>query len=285
MPQPLASIQILARQPTGVSPPYKPDTGTPTQSQMVSPRLYKSSQAYDFFLRSMGFENGINRFLQDLEVELPAGIRILDAGCGTGLLGLHFLNRIPSSTLLSTDLQPNFLRATLAKAAKRQLPADRLAVATADISTPQDIHLMTKAATTEHMNSSDLASADPQQSSAATHDDEFEPTSTLNDGIFGLICVGAVVGYANDTEASLRQLSRLLAPGGVLLNLEMSQSLTGRFVSHRYHYRNLSHARICQILEDSDCHVTTQCLRLRHLPAKLTRTAIIAKRNIASNQE
>ncbi|MDA7878392.1 methyltransferase [bacterium] len=252
---------------------------------MVSPRLYKSSQAYDFFLRSMGFENGINRFLQDLEVELPAGIRILDAGCGTGLLGLHFLNRIPSSTLLSTDLQPNFLRATLAKAAKRQLPADRLAVATADISTPQDIHLMTKAATTEHMNSSDLASADPQQSSAATHDDEFEPTSTLNDGIFGLICVGAVVGYANDTEASLRQLSRLLAPGGVLLNLEMSQSLTGRFVSHRYHYRNLSHARICQILEDSDCHVTTQCLRLRHLPAKLTRTAIIAKRNIASDQE
>ena len=66
----------------------------------------------------MGFENGLDRFLQDLEVELPAGIRILDAGCGTGLLGLHFLNRIPHSTLLSTDLQPNFLRATLAKAVK-----------------------------------------------------------------------------------------------------------------------------------------------------------------------
>jgi ubiquinone/menaquinone biosynthesis C-methylase UbiE len=229
----------------------------------------------------MGFENGLDRFLQDLEVELPAGIRILDAGCGTGLLGLHFLNRIPHSTLLSTDLQPNFLRATLAKAVKRQLPTDRLEVATADISTPQDIHLMTKAATTEHMNS---VPADPQDSTVATHDNEFEPTSTLNDGVFGLICVGAVVGYANDTEASLRQLSRLLAPGGVLLNLEMSQSLTGRFVSHRYHYHNLSHARICQVLEDSDCQVTTQHLRLRHLPAKLTRTAIIARRNIATDQ-
>ena len=229
----------------------------------------------------MGFENGLDRFLQDLEVELPAGIRILDAGCGTGLLGLHFLNRIPHSTLLSTDLQPNFLRATLAKAVKRQLPTDRLEVATADISTPQDIQLMTKAATTEHMNS---VPADPQDSTVATHDKEFEPTSTLNDGVFGLICVGAVVGYANDTEASLRQLSRLLAPGGVLLNLEMSQSLTGRFVSHRYHYHNLSHARICQVLEDSDCQVTTEHLRLRHLPAKLTRTAIIARRNIATDQ-
>jgi len=251
---------------------------------MVSPRLYKSSQAYDFFLRSMGFENGLDRFLQDLEVELPAGIRILDAGCGTGLLGLHFLNRIPHSTLLSTDLQPNFLRATLAKAVKRQLPTDRLEVATADISTPQDIQLMTKAATTEHVNSGHSVPADPQDSTVATHDKEFEPTSTLNDGVFGLICVGAVVGYANDTEASLRQLSRLLAPGGVLLNLEMSQSLTGRFVSHRYHYHNLSHARICQVLEDSDCQVTTEHLRLRHLPAKLTRTAIIARRNIATDQ-
>jgi SAM-dependent methyltransferase len=232
----------------------------------------------------MGFENGLDRFLQDLEVELPAGIRILDAGCGTGLLGLHFLNRIPHSTLLSTDLQPNFLRATLAKAVKRQLPTDRLEVATADISTPQDIQLMTKAATTEHVNSGHSVPADPQDSTVATHDKEFEPTSTLNDGVFGLICVGAVVGYANDTEASLRQLSRLLAPGGVLLNLEMSQSLTGRFVSHRYHYHNLSHARICQVLEDSDCQVTTEHLRLRHLPAKLTRTAIIARRNIATDQ-
>ena len=67
----------------------------------------------------MGFESGIDRFLQDLEIEVPAGIRILDAGCGTGLLGLHFLNRVPHSTLLSTDLQPNFLRATLIKASKR----------------------------------------------------------------------------------------------------------------------------------------------------------------------
>ena len=74
----------------------------------------------------MGFESGIDRFLQDLEIEIPAGSRILDAGCGTGLLGLHFLNRIPDSSLLSTDLQPNFLRATRAKAAKlrrlRQTP-------------------------------------------------------------------------------------------------------------------------------------------------------------------
>ena len=249
---------------------------------MVSPRLYKSSQAYDFCLRTMGFESGIDRFLQDLEIEIPAGSRILDAGCGTGLLGLHFLNRVPGSSLLSTDLQPNFLRATLAKAAKRQLSSSRLEVATSDISTPQEIKLMTQVAANQHIHSAEMPSADHEDSLAEESSDEFEPTTTLDNGIFGLICVGAVVGYAQDTEASLKQLAALLAPGGVLLNLEMSQSLTGRFVSHRYHYHNLPHARICEVLEASNCQVTTQHLRLRHLPAKLTRTAIIAKRNAAS---
>lgn len=250
---------------------------------MLSPRLYKSSQAYDFWLRSMGFESGIDRFLQDLEIKIPAGSRILDAGCGTGLLGLHFLNRFPNSSLLSTDLQPNFLRATLAKAAKRQLSSSRLKVATADISAPHKISMMTQLATNHHIEASEIAPADQEYPTADNSDSEFEPTTTLDEGIFGLICVGAVVGYAKDTEASLKQLAALLAPGGVLLNLEMSQSLTGRFVSHRYHYHNLSHAKICEVLEDACCQVTTQHLRLRHLPAKLTRTAIIARRNAAAD--
>ncbi len=231
----------------------------------------------------MGFESGIDRFLQDLEIEIPVGSRILDAGCGTGLLGLHFLNRIPGSSLLSTDLQPNFLRATLAKAAKRQLSSRRLEVATADISMPQNINMMTQVATNQHIHSGEMPSADQTDPPTENFDSEFEPTTTLDNGIFGLICVGAVVGYAKDTEASLKQLAALLAPGGVLLNLEMSQSLTGRFVSHRYHYDNLSHAKICAVLEDSCCQVTTQHLRLRHLPAKLTRTAIIARRNATAD--
>ena len=246
---------------------------------MLSTRLYKNSHAYDFFLRSMGFESGIDRFLQDLEIEVPAGIRILDAGCGTGLLGLHFLNRVPHSTLLSTDLQPNFLRATLIKASKRDLTTDRIEVGTADISTPHEIRLMTKSSKTHYLNAGDGARTGNEQSSIVDKEIEFEPATRLNEGSFGLICVGAVVGYAEDIQVSLQHLARLLAPGGILLNLEMSQSLTGRYVSHRYHYHNLSHTEICSILQKSGCEVTTSHLRLRHLPAKLTRMAIIARRD------
>ena len=249
---------------------------------MVSPRLYKSSQAYDFFLRSLGFENSIARFLRDLKVDVPAGTRILDAGCGTGLLGLHFVERIPNSTLLSTDLQPNFLLATLAKAEKRQIDPSRIEVAVADISTPQQVTLFSRTASprTESSNteSSNTESSDATGHSLPSSPAELDLATTIDDETFGLICVGAVVGYAKDAETSLRQLLRLLSPGGVLLNLEMSQSLTGRLVSHRYHYRNLSHERICKVMEDAGCSVTVQNLRISHLPAKLTRTAIIARR-------
>ena len=237
---------------------------------MVSPRLYKSSHAYDFFFRSLGFENGIARFLRDLQMEVPAGSRILDAGCGTGLLGLHFVERIPDATLLSTDLQPNFLKATLAKAARRQIDPNRIQVGVADISTPSQVTLPAGIHQAE--------STDDAEPSPATSSMVFNLANTIDDGTFGLICVGAVVGYAKDTETSLRQLLRLLSPGGVLLNLEMSQSLTRRLVSRRYHYRNLSHARLCEVMEDAGCRVTVQNLRISHLPAKLTRTAIIVRK-------
>jgi ubiquinone/menaquinone biosynthesis C-methylase UbiE len=240
---------------------------------MVSARLYKSSHAYDFSLRLLGFENGINRFLHGLKLDIPAGSRILDAGCGTGLLGLHFLEQIPDSTLLSTDLQSNFLQATLTKSAKRQIDPQRIQVAVADISEPHQVMFLGSKKTCTKGLEND-AMADLQETSST----ELEPPTKIEDGTFGLICVGAVVGYAQDTEASLRQLLRLLSPGGILLNLEMSQSLTGRLVSHRYLYQNLTHAKICDVIEEAGCRVKVQQLQMEHFPANLTRTAILATR-------
>ena len=65
---------------------------------MVSPKLYKNSRTYDFFLKVLGYENGIARFLQRLHVDCEPDCRVLDAGCGTGLLGLYFLDRFPGAT-------------------------------------------------------------------------------------------------------------------------------------------------------------------------------------------
>lgn len=93
-----------------------------------------------------------------------------------------------------------------------------------------------------------------------------------------MICVGAVLGYADDTEASILQLLKLLAPGGYLINLEMNESFVGRFISHRYHYDIIDFAQIRNVIRQQGYEVSTKKLKIQHLPAKLTRTAIIARK-------
>lgn len=221
---------------------------------MLSPDLYKSSHTYDFFIRLLGYERSIDRFLRGLDLACPPSCRILDVGCGTGLLGLHFLDRFPQATLLATDLEPNFLRATAKNALRRELSQDRISLAVSDISDPRRVSAL------------DGHAGEPAE-------------SELAESSFDLICMGAVVGYASDTESSIRDLLRLLVPGGCLVNLEMNESLMGRFVSQRYHYDNLPIERICAIMREEGCVVSTKAFSMNHFPAKMTRTAIIARRN------
>lgn len=57
---------------------------------MLKSRLYRSTNVYNFFMKSLGYERSIDRFLRSVELDLSGPVRILDAGCGTGMLGLHF---------------------------------------------------------------------------------------------------------------------------------------------------------------------------------------------------
>ncbi|MEZ6121769.1 MAG: class I SAM-dependent methyltransferase [Planctomycetaceae bacterium] len=215
---------------------------------MISPKLYKSSSTYDFFMKLLGYERGIDRFLQTVPLEVPAQCRILDVGCGTGLLGLHFLDRFSDARLHATDLEPNFLRATLANAEKRDIDRARIDVAVSNVSDPAQVTTL-----------DGMVHSLPQNS-------------------FHIVCLGAVVGYADNIEHSLRNLVALLAPGGYLINIEMNESPTGRFVSHRYHYRNIPLHRMHEVIRSEGCDVSTRKLSVTHLPAKLTRTAIIARK-------
>lgn len=217
---------------------------------MISPKLYESSHTYDFFMKLLGYQTSIDRFLKGLTFEGVDNCRILDVGCGTGLLGLHFLERFPDASLLATDLEPNFLKATLANAKKRDINQDRIDVAIADVSNPRQL----------------------------THQDG--SSTNLADMSFDLICIGAVLGYAENTEDSIRQLLEILAPNGYLINIEMNESLTGRLVSHRYHYNNIALDSMKTVIRDQGCCVSATNLSLGHLPAKLTRTAIIARKAI-----
>jgi trans-aconitate methyltransferase len=200
-------------------------------------------------MKSLGYERSLDRFVRQLPLEQRGPIKILDAGCGTGLLGLSLLQRFPQASLIATDLEPNFLKATMANACSRGIETSRLQVGLSNISQPQEY---------------------------STLDGRAQTIAPLS---MQLICIGAVVGYSDDIEASLRQLVHLLAPGGTLINMEMNDNLIGRYISKRYHYRNISLRRMVQVLSEADCEVVNKRLMLRHLPAKITRTAILATKS------
>jgi hypothetical protein len=93
-----------------------------------------------------------------------------------------------------------------------------------------------------------------------------------------IVCVGAVVGYAQDPDQCLARLASLLAVGGTLINLEMNQRWMGRYISYRYDYQNLSVERIEKVLQRNGCSVQIKPFSLRHLPAKMTRVGVIARK-------
>ena len=215
---------------------------------MLSPKLYKNSHAYDLFMRVFGFEASVERFLRKSGIPGVDQGRILDNGCGSGTLGIHFLQASKQSTLLSTDLEPNFLEAATRKAQRRGIAQEQMTVGIANISDPD--HVRT----------------------------ESDSTLRLQPETFQLICLGAVLGYAKDPEKSLRCLAGLLTPGGYLLNLEMSETRLGQYVSKRYHYSNISIQRMTEIMSEEGCDVRHLKMGIQHFPACMTRTALIAEK-------
>lgn len=209
--------------------------------------LYKLSGLYAGFLKLLGYERGISRFVDRLPLDCPKNLRLLDVGCGSGVVGLQFLERFPSATLLATDLEPNFLKATLANARSRGIDEKRITVALSDVATPNRITMLDGS------------------------------VSVLDDASFDIVSVGGVLGYSRDMPESLRSLLHLIRPGGYLVNLEMSESAAGKFVATTYKCRSIPIRLMREQIEEHGHRVSIVPFTMANFPANLTRVGIVAK--------
>ena len=209
--------------------------------------LYKLSALYASLLKLIGYERGISRFIDRLELDCPRDLRMLDVGCGSGIVGLRFLERFPGATLLATDLEPNFLKATLANARSRGLDEKRIEVGLSDINAPDQVTLL----------DGDRRVLDKQS--------------------FDIVSVGGVLGYSQNQQGTIETLLSLIKPGGYLVDLEMSESPAGSFVSKTYHCTAMPLESMRTFIEAAGHRVCVVPFSLANFPANLTRIGIIAK--------
>lgn len=209
--------------------------------------LYKLSALYSKLLKLLGYERGISRFIDNLELDCRDNVRIFDLGCGSGVVGLRLLERFPRATLLATDIEPNFLKAMLANARERGIDDARITTGIADVSDPDKVTLLDGT------------------------------RITLEPRTFDIVSVGGVLAYSTNASESVRRLLTLIRPAGYLVNLEMNERPVGRFVAWIYSYRPVPMDDMRELIEGRGHAIATVPFSIADFPANLTRVGIITR--------
>lgn len=97
---------------------YKLSTRIFMHSEKVYSTIGKATHVYDFFASVVGYEKSVEYFISQLPFEKNQHIRVLDAGCGTGLYSLALLKRFPNAHITAFDLTQELTERFQKKAAE-----------------------------------------------------------------------------------------------------------------------------------------------------------------------
>ena len=90
---------------------------------------------YDFLLSVTGYKKSVNYFISQLPFNNNDTIKVLDAGCGTGVYSLDILNKYKQAKVTAFDLNEKLVKHLKEKVLKNKLE-DRVRLFTADIQGP-----------------------------------------------------------------------------------------------------------------------------------------------------
>ena len=204
---------------------------------------------YDTGFRLLGFKRGVEQFLDRVQWPLPARARVLDAGAGTGIIGLWFLRRFPDVEVVAFDIDRQMLAVLGRRARRLGERRRRLIVAVGDLRTP-DV----------------LTRLDSGQALA------------LVERSFDAIVVGAALEHT-PLDTVVDRLARLLRSGGIFLNLGVRPGPTATMLARVYRFRQYSTAEVLHSLRRSG-FIDARVLRLSatEFPANLTRVGVMARK-------
>ncbi len=220
----------------------------------AAPSLYERvGRVYAAGSRLTGFSAGLRRFIRRLDLALPAAPRVLEVGCGPGELSLALAARVGAGDFLVTDVEDRFLAALEARRA--ELPASaRFSSGKLDLDRPDRV---------EDFRTGKVAPLEPQS--------------------YDVILAGATLGYSQSLDATVSSLLSYLKPGGVLLDVEMSQAPGGRLLSAAFKYRCPTFAQLAEIARRNGCSRPREIpFRWTELPAGLSRVGVVIPKDAAA---
>lgn len=213
-----------------------------------SPLRYgRIAHVYDRALTLLGIRRGVSRFLARVPLDLPPEPRILDAGCGSGLVSLALLRRFPVAEVVAFDLDQRMLAVLQRRARRAGIPPGSLRIAHGDLRRPQLLRCL-----------------------------ETQQRFQLSPSSFDAVMVGAALEHV-PLEQSLRSLHALLKPGGVLLDLAVRRGVTTLALALLYDFKAYSETQLREAFSAAG-FPTLRLERLRpsDFPANVTRIGLLA---------
>lgn len=115
------------------------DEGIRTSKNMDSKSIYsiigRATSFYDFLASVIGYKKSVEYFISQLPFSENDPIKVLDAGCGTGLYSFAVVKKYKNAKITAFDLDEKLVAFVKAKVSKNKFD-DQIRAFTADITGP-----------------------------------------------------------------------------------------------------------------------------------------------------
>lgn len=172
---------------------------------------------YDYVILSTGYRRALVKFLQGFELPIDRKLKILDAGCGTGLVSFALLSKYKNLEITAFDYSLDMLRA--AERFKRK----------------NNLNVEFYWGNIENINP--LKSFDGQ--------DRY-----LKENSFDYIFVSGALEYV-DMNRGVSELTKYLKDSGIFVNIAVRNNLCGKLIGKLMGFRPYTKEQLIEALKDA----------------------------------